>query len=111
MAAKDNLEITPVFVTCDPERDTVEKMAAYVKDFHPNLVGLTGAYDDVYKAAKKYRVYLSKSDIDEEDYLVDHSVFSYLLSPDGECIECYGQNMNAQECYDSIKEYVSQWKK
>ena len=35
-------QITPVLITVDPERDTPEQMAMYVKSFHPRLVGLTG---------------------------------------------------------------------
>ena len=46
-AAMDNLgdkakDVTPVFITVDPERDTVEQMKSYVENFHPSLVGLTG---------------------------------------------------------------------
>ncbi len=46
-AALENLgkkadRITPIFISIDPARDTPEKLGAYVKNFNPRLVGLTG---------------------------------------------------------------------
>ncbi|MBT5185829.1 MAG: SCO family protein, partial [Kordiimonadaceae bacterium] len=40
-------KVTPVFVTIDPERDTVEVMAEYVQYFHEDLVGLTGTLEQI----------------------------------------------------------------
>jgi protein SCO1 len=48
-AGADNLQ--PLFVTVDPERDTPEHLAEYVKLFHPRLIGLTGAADAIRRAA------------------------------------------------------------
>src|SRR4029079_13092326 len=36
-------EVVPIFVTLDPERDTPEVMADYVKNFGSRFVGLTGS--------------------------------------------------------------------
>jgi protein SCO1 len=77
--------IVPVFVTIDPERDTVDKMAAYVGSFHPRLVGLTGSAAEVAGVLKAYRVYARKVP-DERDparYTMDHSSIAYLMGPDG----------------------------
>jgi protein SCO1/2 len=38
-------KVLPVFITVDPERDSVSKVKAYVKQFHPRLIGLTGPQD------------------------------------------------------------------
>ncbi|MEM9268515.1 MAG: SCO family protein, partial [Pseudomonadota bacterium] len=35
-------KVIPIFITVDPERDTVQVMAGYVVLFHPDLIGLTG---------------------------------------------------------------------
>ncbi len=88
-AALDAMEqagerVTPVFVTVDPERDTVEAMADYVARFHPRMVGLTGTPQQVAAIARAYRVFYSKVQRPEmTQYLVDHSSFIYLVGPDG----------------------------
>jgi protein SCO1/2 len=76
--------VTPVFITVDPERDTVEAMADYVSRFHPRMVGLTGTPQQVAAAARAYRVFYAKVNRPEmTQYLVDHSSFIYLVGPDG----------------------------
>lgn len=50
--------------------------AAYIKEFHPSMIGLTGTPKQIIDLAKAYRVYVSKAGSDE-DYLVDHSIILY----------------------------------
>lgn len=78
-------KVTPVFITVDPERDTVEQMASYVANFDPRLVGLTGTQDEVRAAAKAYRVYYArqKDESSTAGYVMDHSSVVYLMGPDG----------------------------
>lgn len=78
-------KLTPVFVTIDPERDTVQKLAPYVTSFHPRLVGLTGAREEVAAIVKAYRVFAKKvpNEKNPADYTMDHSSIVYLMGPDG----------------------------
>lgn len=77
-------QVAPIFITIDPERDTVEALAAYAPHFHERLVALTGTAAQVAAAAKAYRVYFAKVEDDSaSDYLVDHSGFIYLMDPEG----------------------------
>lgn len=71
----------PVFITCDPVRDTPEVLQTYLQEFHKDIVGLTGTYDQVKQVCKAYRVYFSTPrDVKPgEDYLVDHSIYFYLM--------------------------------
>ncbi|KAJ7950000.1 Protein SCO1, mitochondrial-like protein [Quillaja saponaria] len=79
---KAGIEIVPVFISVDPERDTVEQVREYVKEFHPRLVGLTGKTDEIRNVARAYRVYYMKTQEEDSDYLVDHSIVMYLMGPD-----------------------------
>jgi protein SCO1/2 len=55
--AKQPGTMVPVFITCDPARDTPAVVKEYLAEFHPALVGLTGTWDQVKDVCKKYRVY------------------------------------------------------
>lgn len=76
-------EITPVFISVDPERDTPEQVAAFAENFHPRMIGLTGSPAQVKAASNAYRTYFAKQEEGDPDYyLIDHSTFSYLVFPD-----------------------------
>ncbi|MGA0605715.1 SCO family protein [Phenylobacterium sp. VNQ135] len=77
-------DLQTVFISVDPQRDTVEQVAAYVKNdaFPKQLVGLTGTPAQVDRAARAYHVYYSKQG-EGEDYLVNHASYTYLMSPKG----------------------------
>ncbi len=81
-------QVTPVFITIDPERDTVEQVSAYVKNFHASMVGLTGTPEEIKQAARAFRVYYAKADDKNSalGYLMDHSAFIYLMNPKGEYV-------------------------
>jgi cytochrome oxidase Cu insertion factor (SCO1/SenC/PrrC family) len=77
--------VVPIFISIDPERDTPNQLAMYVKSFHPRLIGLTGTLDEVAAAAKAYRVYVKKVPDPKSTagYTMDHSALIYLMGPDG----------------------------
>ena len=74
-------DVTPVFITIDPDRDTVEIMADYQDDMHPKMIALTGSADQVREAAQQYRVFFAKGSGEGDFYLMDHSTFTYLMMP------------------------------
>ncbi len=77
--------ITPVFITFDAARDTPEKLATYLKSFHPRFVGLTGSDVELAAVAKAYRVYAQKvaDDKTPSSYSYDHSAIFYIMGKDG----------------------------
>lgn len=85
-----NSKIQQIFITVDPERDTVDVMKDYVSLFDSNLIGLTGTPQQVEDIKKKYRVFSSKVQTPEmHDYTVDHSSYIYLVSPDSKVVSMY----------------------
>ncbi|KAK2494420.1 hypothetical protein MC885_013990 [Smutsia gigantea] len=100
--------VQPIFITVDPERDDVTAMARYVQDFHPRLLGLTGSAEQVAQATHSYRVYYSAGPKDEDqDYIVDHSIAIYLLSPDGLFTDYYGRGKSAEQIVNSVKRHMA----
>lgn len=102
--------LTPVFISCDPRRDTIEATAEYAKNFHPDLLALTGHPDDVKQACKAYRVYFSMPSDADGDYLVDHSIFFYLMDPEGRFVEVFGRSHEVPETRAKVLSYIKQWK-
>ena len=81
-------DVVPLFITVDPERDTVAVMADYAQNFHANLRALTGTPEEIRATTRAYRVYFKKADGPEEgdDYLMDHTSLIYFMGPDGSYI-------------------------
>jgi len=45
-----------------------------------------------------------------EDYLVDHSIFFYLMDPKGKFVDVFGRSMGAREVESKVKGYLEEWK-
>lgn len=66
-----SVDIQPIFITVDPERDTKEVVGKYVKEFSNKIVGLTGHIDEIRKVAHAFRVYFKAGPKDkDDDYIV-----------------------------------------
>ncbi|MBY0226686.1 MAG: SCO family protein [Hyphomicrobium sp.] len=96
--------LTPLFITVDPERDTPQSLAAYMKSFHPRIQALTGTPDEVNAAIKAYRVYAVKvpDDTDPTRYNIDHSSFFYLMNSSGEYVKHFPHSTDATALADAL---------
>lgn len=102
------IKVQPIFITCDPNRDTPKVVKEYLSDFHPDIIGLTGTYEQVKDCCKQYRVYFSTPPNVKpgQDYLVDHSIFFYLMDSDGEFVDAMGRNYDQDTGPLKIKEQI-----
>ncbi|MDW3205697.1 MAG: SCO family protein [Alphaproteobacteria bacterium] len=101
-------QITPVLITIDPARDTVEVLKDYAPAFHPRLVGLTGSDEEIDKIARKYRVYYARGQqIDDEFYLMNHSGYVYLMGPDGDFITMFHGGTDPESIANALQRYVA----
>lgn len=106
--------LRPVFISCDPFRDTPAVLRTYLSEFHPNLAGLTGTWEQVKNVCKQYRVYFSTPpniQPGEEDYLVDHSIYFYVMDPEGDFVECIGRQNTAEDGAAIIAQHIKDWKR
>lgn len=76
--------VQPLFITVDPERDTVPVMAGYVSLFHSKMIGLTGTMDQITDTKNAFKVFARKAeDPDLSDYTMDHSSYIYFMDEHG----------------------------
>jgi len=84
-------------------------------DFHPSIIGVTGALPEVKEAARLFRVYFkaaktSNSDSVDTDYLVDHTIFYYLMDPEGEYVTHFGREHSPKDVAQTILKVMQQGK-
>lgn len=103
-------QIVPILISVDPQRDTPEFLKAYVELFDPRLVGLTGDPAHVKAAADAYRVYYKKVPSETgrtDDYLMDHTGFTYLMGPDGALLAFFRHDASAEEVADRLESILA----
>ncbi len=99
--------VQPIFITVDPERDTVDFLAEYVANFHDRLVGLTGTREQIDATATLYRVYHAKvKNGADDDYLVDHSSYVYLMGQDGAFLTMFRGATDPKKIAETIAGYI-----
>lgn len=74
----DAKKLNALFVSVDPERDTVLVLNSYMKAF-PSLTGLTGTPEQIEKLSKDYYFYYKKVPMDKGGYNMDHPAGTYLF--------------------------------
>lgn len=74
-----------LFVSVDPERDDLERLAEYAGYFHPRILGLTGSPSEIAAAARLYGAAYRRAESGSSamGYTVDHSAFTYVVDPQG----------------------------
>jgi len=94
--ASTGIDVTPVFVTVDPARDTSARMKAYVRAFGADVIGLTGSDAQIKQVTDAYHVYFNKVPANGT-YLMDHSTVLYLVGADGRLLDHYGRKLPEQD--------------
>lgn len=100
--------VTPVFITIDPARDTPEVVGEFAEVMHPRMIGLTGTAAQVKAASTAYRTYYKSHEAVDDEYLVDHSTFSYLVMPEEGFVEYFRRETTPEQMADKIGCFVDQ---
>jgi protein SCO1 len=112
-ASRYSPPLIPIFITCDPARDTPAVLGSYLSEFHPDIIGLTGTWEQIKQVCKSYRVYFSTPEGVKkgQDYLVDHSIYFYLMDPEGDFVEALGRQHSPEEAAAIITAHMRDWKR
>ncbi|RJP48541.1 MAG: SCO family protein [Anaerolineaceae bacterium] len=107
----DARNIQVVMVTADPERDTPEKMKAYVAHFDPNFIGVSGNLADLEAIWEELGVFVEKEDTGSAaGYLVSHTSSVYVLDRNGNLILMFPYGTSAVDIASDLSELLKQTK-
>ena len=80
----DGERLQGIFISVDPERDTLELLKAYMENFDPSFLALRPTPEQLPALAKDFKIYYKKVDgTTPTSYTLDHSAGSYLYGPQG----------------------------
>ncbi|MCX7558225.1 SCO family protein [Sulfitobacter sp. F26204] len=94
--------VQPIFITIDPERDTPEVVGDFAEVMHPRMVGLTGSPEQIKVASQAYKTYYKAHPAVDDEYLVDHSTFSYLVFPQQGFVQYFRRELSPDQLADQI---------
>jgi protein SCO1/2 len=100
-----------VLITIDPERDTPEQLALYIKNygFPKNLIGLTGTPEQIRAVADAYRVHYKK--VEPRDttagYLMEHSSVLYLMDARGRFAGVFTHASTPEEIAEGLRRHLA----
>lgn len=101
-APKDNIEI--IFVSVDPERDTIERLTTYVNAFHPDFVGLRAEPAAMPAILQPFGVTAIKNTVDSAlGYVMDHTTAVYLVDENGNVMGRYAYNASREDIIHDLE--------
>jgi protein SCO1/2 len=84
LSAADLQKVAPLFITVDPDRDTPEKLKAYLA-FDDRLIGLTGDRVAIEQTKANFKVFAEAEPVEDSKigYVMQHSSLFYLIDRKG----------------------------
>lgn len=98
-------QLTPTFITLDPERDTMDRLEAYLGFFDPRIRGLTGASEQIGQVVETWGLYARRVDFDNT-YLLDHTTALFLLDNRGDLLGVLSGQLEAAELARRIRQLM-----
>ena len=84
MLGADAAKLQGIFISVDPERDTLEVLKAYMVNFDPTFLALRPTLEQLPGVAKDFKVYYKKVEgRTATSYSMDHSAGSYVFDTRG----------------------------
>ncbi|EGR30241.1 sco1 family protein, putative [Ichthyophthirius multifiliis] len=108
------IKLKSIFVSVDPDRDTMSDIKKFCNLFDKNIIGVTGSSNNDQKLKdimKKFRIYSTKIEYElaednrgkdklgqlQYNYTIDHTVISYLMDDEGQYLIHLGPNLNENQ--------------
>jgi protein SCO1/2 len=102
-------QVRVVFVTVDPERDSAERMSAYLGAFDSTLIGLSGQETELEPVWRAYGAYRQKQPSSRAlGYTVDHTARIYLIDAQGKLRLTYPFGVTADDIAPDVRHLLAE---
>ena len=102
---EDARDLRTLFVSVDPGRDSPEMLKSYLSHFDVPAIGLTGVQDSIDAVVKRYAAHY---EIGEQGsaagYLIDHSLYTYLIDQNGDLRFFFRPSHTAEEIATVVRQ-------
>ncbi|MBN8291918.1 SCO family protein [Rhodobacter sp. NTK016B] len=100
-----SVEVQPLFISIDPERDRALGLAEFTAAFHPSIIGLAGEGAQTRAAANSFHIFFEREDdvTAPDGYSMSHSPALYLIGPDGDWLRQFTYGTPAAEILDDLQ--------
>lgn len=102
----DKTRVSGLFVTVDPERDTIDAVTEYAEVFDPSFKGLAGDRMQIEQVMRQYQVYAQKVGDDPTTYTVDHSSRIYLMNRDAKLMALFSMDTEIPTMIEKVKTFL-----
>ena len=104
----DGRRIQPVFITLDPQRDKPAQIGRYAESFNPSFAALSGTEDEIRRVALSYKVFYEKVSVSGSDqYLIDHTSFTYALDVEGRYAGYFPPGTSGRRLAEQVKSMLA----
>lgn len=108
----DYPQVQSMFVSLDPERDSVERLKTFTQYFNPHFIGATTNDQQALKdMIQRYGVNYAKiNGKNKKDHLINHSSIIYILNKEGEIKSMWPHTISDSVIVNSIYEAMGKTK-
>lgn len=104
---EDGVKVTPVMITVDPARDTVETLGPALSQHHADFIGLTGSPEQLQQAYDAYQIETEQMFFDPEfGPVYAHGSFLYLLDGQGKLLTLVPPVVSLEAAVGIVKKYT-----
>ena len=103
LSEKDRARVVPIFITVDPERDSLEALKTHFSHFDPGIVAARGTEEEIRKALKlfggDFKIIKGK---DPTDIFVDHTSSIFVINRKGVWVNSLDYDTKATDIRDAV---------
>jgi len=89
LTANEREQVQALFVSIDPQRDSIERLKTFAEYFDPDILGMTGSEQAIADVARRYGAAYRRSEQGDSamGYTLDHSSYTYVVDRNGRLVD------------------------